>query len=102
MSVPQGSRETMSEYKARILGYQAGADALVLQEKAQRRFTGLGKEHARLERLQDGLDSEQIRRVVVHDEHIERPQRLVFGPGHGGHLRSSVAPVPDREWSVSS
>jgi hypothetical protein len=34
MSTPQGSGETVSEYKARILGYQAGADALVLQAKA--------------------------------------------------------------------
>lgn len=34
MSTPEDSRETVSEYKARILGYQAGADVLALQEKA--------------------------------------------------------------------
>jgi len=34
MSTPQGSGETAGEYKARILGYVAGADPLVLQDKA--------------------------------------------------------------------
>ena len=34
MSAPQVSPETISEYKARILGYQAGADPLALQAKA--------------------------------------------------------------------
>ena len=34
MSTPQGSRETADEYKLRILGYLAGTDPLVLQDKA--------------------------------------------------------------------
>jgi hypothetical protein len=34
MSTPEGISETVSEYKARIIGYQAGADPLFLQAKA--------------------------------------------------------------------
>ena len=34
MSAKEASSETMTEYKERILGYQAGSDPLVLQAKA--------------------------------------------------------------------
>jgi hypothetical protein len=50
MSTWQGSRETVSEYKARILGYQAGADALVLQDKAPDTLAS----------LIDGLTNEEV------------------------------------------
>ena len=49
MSAKDASSETVIEYKARILGYQAGADPLVLQAKApdvlDRLVEGLSAEH---------------------------------------------------------
>ena len=67
MSTPQGSPETASEYKARILGYLAGADPLVLQDKAPDTLAS----------LVDGLTREElgyrpaplkwsIREIVAH------------------------------------
>ena len=49
MSVKDASNETVNEYKARILGYQAGADPLVLQANApdvlDALIQGLSAEH---------------------------------------------------------
>jgi hypothetical protein len=50
MSTQQVSLETVSEYKARILGYLAGADALVLQAKAPDTLAS----------LIDGLTNEEV------------------------------------------
>lgn len=67
MSAKNASSETVTEYKERILGYQAGADPLVLQAKAPDVLAA----------LVDGLSDEQlgqraapgkwsIREIVAH------------------------------------
>src|SRR5688572_12306459 len=52
MSANNASSEPVAEYKARILGYQADADPLVLQAKAPDVLAG----------LVDGLSAEQLDR----------------------------------------
>ena len=81
------SRETASEYKARILGYQAGADALALQESAPDTLAS----------LIDGLTDEEvgqrpspakwsIREIVAHlaDDELVGAYRIRLILSHHG------------------